>query len=82
MTGPTHTDLHQDLGGLKASHQAMEKRLDRLEQMLADGIKELRSDIADLKIRDRQRGAFEKVAVWFAGMIGAGLTLVIGHFWK
>lgn len=82
MPGPTHSDLHQDLGGLKASHQSMEKRMDRLEQMIADGFKELRDDIADLKIRDRQRGAFEKVAVWFAGTIGAALTLAIGHFWK
>lgn len=82
MSAPTHTDLHRDIGGLEAGQLAMEKRLDRLEQMIADGFKELRGDIADLKMRDRQRGAFEKAGIWFAGMIGAALTLIIGHFWK
>jgi len=74
------------MGGLKVGQQAMEKRLDRLEQMIADGFKEIRAEIADLKIRDRQRSALEKAAVWMAGAVGAVFaavgTALVEHFAK
>lgn len=82
MTSPTHTDLHRDIGGLEATVDGMEKRLDRIEKAIEDGFRELRKDIADLKLKDGQRSALEKAAVWLAGVIGAALMAVADHLWK
>lgn len=78
MTQPTHNDLHRDIGGLERGQADMERRLDRIEELLEG----LRADIADLKMRDGQRSALEKAGVWLAGVLGAAVALLVQHFWK
>lgn len=78
----THNDLHRDMGALEAGQHAMEKRLDRLEQLIEQGFAELRRDISDLKLRDGQRSALERAGVWLAGLIGGAVGIVVSHLWK
>ena len=78
MPETTHNDLHRDIG-------RMEGRLDAIEGAVA----EIKADVQDIKKaletltkRDAERGAFEKAGVWLAGVIGAAIAIIIGHFWK
>lgn len=74
----SNNDLHRDIG-------RMESRLDNLEKGVSEikeTVEQIRLSVEQLTNRDTQRGAFEKAGVWLAGIIGAGLAVVVGHFWK
>jgi hypothetical protein len=82
MAGPTHDELHRDIGGLERGQEEMERRLGRIEKMIEDGFKALRSDIDALKMREVERSAFERAGIWLSGIVGAAAALIIQHFWK
>ena len=82
MPQTTHADLHRDIGGLEAGQRAMENRLDRLENLIEEGFREVRAELSELKLRERERSALEKAGIWLSGVIGAVAVIIIQHFWK
>ena len=63
----------------------MEGRLDSMEKGISEikeSVEQMRIALEKLTTRDAQRGAFEKAGMWFAGLIGAAIAIVAGHFWK
>ena len=75
---PTNNDLHRDIGRMEGRLDSMEKGLSEIKE----SVEQIRVSIEKLTNRDAERGAFEKAAVWFAGLIGAAIAIIIGHFWK
>ena len=67
----THDDMHRDMGRMEGKQDAMGARLDRLEKIIEDGFDELRKDIQELKLREGERSALERAAVWLIGIVSA-----------
>lgn len=82
MTGPDHSELQRDMGRVEGKQDAMGARLDRLEKIIEDGFREIRKDIADLKLAESQRKGALAVLVAVGGVIGGAIWAVIEHFWK
>lgn len=74
----TNVDLQRDLGRVEGKLSAMEDRLDKIDTVLE------RIDLRLARIEqseDQRKGVFS-LGQWLVGAIGAGLALIVQHFWK
>ena len=71
-------DLHRDLGRLEGGIVAANDRLDSIDRVLE------RIDLRLARIEateSTRKGAFS-IGQWLVGVIGAGIALVVNHFWR
>lgn len=89
MTTANHDDLQRSLGRVEGNQSAMEARMDRFEKLMSDGFKTVEDALTDIDKRlasieskeSERKGAFS-FGQWIVGVIGAGLALIVNHFWR
>ena len=89
MTGPTHADIHRDLGRVEATQAGLEERMDRFEKLVTDGFEKLEKklDKSHEQLADRlmqlEKSEHKRNGAWTASerglaIIGGFIMLVIG----
>ena len=73
MNSPNHSDLYQGLGRLEGATQAMENRLDKIEEVL----ERIDKRLAGLEDKENQRKGAIATLVAIGGVIG-GLVVKFG----
>ncbi|MDE2103188.1 MAG: hypothetical protein KGL39_38435 [Patescibacteria group bacterium] len=80
----SYDDLQRSLGRMEGHQNAMESRMDRLEQLVKDGfekleesVKSIHDDVADLKIRDGERKGTWKAIAAFAAAVGTVVGFIV-----
>ena len=73
MTNPNHSDLYQGLGRLEGATQAMENRLDKIEEVL----ERIDKRLAGLEAKENQRRGALAALMVFSGAVG-GLIAKFG----
>lgn len=82
MKAPTHMDIQRDMGRMEGKQDAMGERLDRLEQIVEDGFKAIRRDIAELKqAEDKRKGAWTLGHYLYGAATGV-IAFIAAHFLK
>jgi len=71
-------NVNRALGQVQGEILALKNVLDEIRSDLHD----IKADVAELKMKEGQRSVIEKAAVWMAGVLGAVITMIVGHFWK
>ena len=74
----TNTDLQRDLGRMEGEIASVNQRLEKIDAVLE------RIDLRLARIEQaesQRKGAFS-LGQWLVGAIGAGLALLVEHFWK
>ena len=74
----SHDELNRSLGRMEGELGALKAVLDDIRKDLTA----IKTDVADLKIKESQRSTLERVAVWLAGVLGAALTMIAEHLLK
>jgi hypothetical protein len=86
MNAPNHTDLYQGLGEVKAGQTMLERRMDRLEELVTSRFDKLDDRLAKMEAAENKRGGATSLALWLAGGAGGSavalILVIIQHFWN
>ena len=74
----SHDELNRSLGRMEGELGALK---DVLEEIRRD-LTAIKTDVAELKMKEGQRSVIEKAAIWLAGVLGAALTMIAEHLLK
>lgn len=82
MTQPNQNDISRALGRVEGDIAAVKQGFDRLERVMSEGFSDVGKRLSQLESKESGRSALERAAVWLSGVIGAGMALIVEHFWK
>lgn len=77
------TELHEKIGVLSAKADAAHSRIDKLEVLLRDDLKELKSDLKALNAYMHRGKGWAAAMVFISGIVGAvamKVLTVVGFF--
>ncbi len=75
-------DFREKLGVIQAKADAAHARVDRLELMIRDDLKDLKNDLKELTAYMHRGKGYASAMLFLAGLSGAGISKLLGSLFS